>query len=161
MKLGILSDTHDQAAAIQAALRLLKAAGVDVIIHCGDITAPDTIRLFAGYPMHFVLGNCDWHVDRLRYALAESGAQLHEPFGDLALEGKRIAWVHGHESHRLEALIQSQEYDLVCHGHTHVAAQRHVGRTLVLNPGALQRVAIRTCAVYDLATGLVTSIDCS
>ena len=43
MRVGILSDTHDQVARTQSAITQLLAAGAEVLIHCGDITVPEVV----------------------------------------------------------------------------------------------------------------------
>jgi predicted phosphodiesterase len=40
----------------------------------------------------------------------------------------------------------------VCYGHTHKAEFHRVGKTLVLNPGALHRATPHSLAVVDLDT---------
>ncbi len=40
MKVGILSDTHGNFAALLKAVDLFKERGVEVAIHCGDWDAP-------------------------------------------------------------------------------------------------------------------------
>jgi predicted phosphodiesterase len=58
----------------------------------------------------------------------------------------------------LRETIAGGQYDLVCHGHTHVARQETVGRTLVVNPGALYRANPHRFALVDLPALEVTSI---
>lgn len=43
--------------------------------------------------------------------------------------------IHGEEEDLLKALINSNYYDVVIHGHTHKAEKYVVGKTLVINPG--------------------------
>src|SRR5262245_58670703 len=137
MKVGIVSDTHDNTNAVQTALKLLCERGVELILHCDDIESPQTVRLSEGIPTHSVFGNCDHDRARLREAMAAIGAVLHEPWGDLELAGKKIAWLHGHE-HRRKAEVEAMDhFDYLFYGHTHDAEQHRVGRTLVVNPGAL------------------------
>jgi putative phosphoesterase len=158
MKIGILSDTHDRAEATMSALQLLDAAGTELFLHCGDIESADTVRLFAGRPIHFVLGNCDWDPQGLRCAIAEIGARLHEPFGELELHDKKIAWIHSHDRRLFHSLEQADHYDYLFYGHTHVAEQHRTGRTLVVNPGALHRAAQKSCALLDLTSGELTTL---
>ena len=51
---------------------------------------------------------------------------------------------------RFRTTIKSQEWDLVCYGHTHVAEQHLEGHTLVLNPGAIYRANPRSIALVTL-----------
>jgi len=56
----------------------------------------------------------------------------------------------------------SGRYDYLFYGHTHAAEQHYAGRTLVVNPGALHRVRVKSCLVVDLAAGdleTVTLVD--
>ena len=53
-----------------------------------------------------------------------------------------------HHGHRAPPL--ADEPDLLLHGHTHKRRLERVGRTLVLNPGALQRAHVKSLALVDL-----------
>ena len=97
-------------------------------------------------------GNVDeGQLDELQASLAPNQI-WHGLFADFKLASRRIAITHGHQAARLRTAQTSGDYDLVCYGHTHVAEQHHEGKTLVLNPGAIQRARIPSCAVVDLET---------
>ena len=153
MRIGIVSDSHGNQRNVALALRLLSERKVELILHCGDIDDASTVWLFAGTPTHFVLGNCDADERRLEKAVVESGGMFHGRFGELRLEDRSIAMIHGDDHDRLRTTIQSERYDYVFHGHTHKAKARQAGRTLVLNPGALHRATPKTVVFLDLATG--------
>jgi putative phosphoesterase len=178
MRVGIISDTHDRTASVQAAVALLREREVGLIFHCGDIETIETVRLFADFQTHYVLGNwdgdwitgvnCGWaprapdgrkrDASRLRNAINEIGARLHEPWGDLELEGRQIAWVHGNDRPLLKELEKSGCYDYLFYGHTHIAEHHRTGRTLAINPGALFKVYPMTFAILDLPSGEVESV---
>jgi putative phosphoesterase len=170
MRIGILSDTHDQEASVRTALELLRQRGVELVLHCGDIESPATVQLFRGLPTHFVWGNWDGvpthtragvkHRDygRLRAAIAASGGHVQEPFGHLELAGRKIAWVHGHDRKLRQELEEMDYFDYLFYGHTHAAEQHRTGRTLVVNPGALFRARPRQFAVLDLDSGTLESV---
>ena len=178
MRVGVVSDTHDRTASVQAAVATLCQRRVGLVLHCGDIASVETVRLFGDFPTHFVLGNwdgdwisgvnCGWaprspdgrkrDASRLRRAIEEIGGTLHEPWGDLELAGRQIAWVHGHDRALLWELEQSGCYDYLFYGHTHVAERHRAGRTLVVNPGALFKVHPMTCAILDLESAEVESV---
>ena len=73
---------------------------INLVLHCGDIEDAETVRLFGGASTQFVLGNCDSDTPDLRRAIDESGGALHEPFGNLEIDGCKLAWTHG-DNHRL------------------------------------------------------------
>src|SRR5262249_11065388 len=144
MKVGIISDTHNQVERLVRALALLRSAGANTMIHCGDIEDPIAVAPFAGFDAHFVFGNCDWDQANLTSAMGEIGATLHGRFGHLEIEGVKLAFLHGDDTRLLHDVIASEAYAFVFHGHTHVAGERQVGPTRVINPGALHRVSVKT-----------------
>jgi putative phosphoesterase len=155
--IAVLSDTHSRDETVRKALRLVEGRGAEVILHCGDIEDADTVGLFPAHT-HFVLGNCDTERDEMRRAIKAAGATLHEPFGNLELAGAKIAFLHGDDGRLLRELEQGGAFDYVFHGHTHVAGERRVGGTRVINPGALHRARPKTFVVLDPVTGAVESV---
>jgi putative phosphoesterase len=158
MQIAILSDTHDQHGHVGTALAILRQQQIDLVLHCGDIEEPATVELFRGLTMHFVFGNCDSDRAGLRQAMADIAAVLHEPFGDLELEGRAIAFLHGDDSRLLRDVANSGHFDFLFHGHTHQAGERQVGPTRVINPGALHRARPKSFAILDLATGTLEPV---
>ena len=130
------------------------------VIHCGDIDSAEIVPLFAPWPTHFVLGNVDEGDDEIDEASCRNGAdQPRSAFGELTIEGRRIAFLHGHDLSCLRARPSpAGAWDLVCSGHTHVRHERREKKTVVLNPGALYRATPHSLAIVDLATLDVTSV---
>ncbi|QDU40792.1 phosphodiesterase [Maioricimonas rarisocia] len=157
-RIAIVSDTHGHVPNTLAAIERLGRLDVSQVIHCGDIGSASIVPLFESWPTHFVFGNVDGNEASLRMAIADAGQTCHERFGELELDGRRIAFLHSDDARRFRSVIDSQEYDLVCYGHTHSAEHHHDGETLVLNPGALYRAQPHTLAVVDLPELTVESI---
>jgi putative phosphoesterase len=158
MRIGIVSDTHSRHQTVEAALRLLRERDVELVLHCGDIEDGDTVGLFHGFTTHFVLGNCDMDHNDLRKAIRKVGGTLHEPFGNLELGGKKLAWIHGDDARLFRDIEQSGHFDYLFYGHSHHAEQHRTGQTLVVNPGALHRARPKTFVVLDLVTGELESV---
>lgn len=59
MIVGIMSDSHGDAAATARAVALLKSLGAEHYIHCGDVCGENVLAEMAGYAFTFVWGNCD------------------------------------------------------------------------------------------------------
>jgi uncharacterized protein len=156
MKIGVLSDTHGEIWAAQRAIDILHELKVSLAIHCGDI-GPEVVPLLKGLRTHFVPGNMD-DPDSLREAITEPEHTFHEQIGTLEIEGRKVAFLHGHDVRLLRHTIHSGCWDLVCHGHTHAFSSSIEGRTLVLNPGALSRVSRSSLAVVDFPSLEVTEI---
>jgi hypothetical protein len=152
MRIAVVSDTHGNIASTTAAVRQLETHDVAAVLHCGDIGSSDIIPLFASWPAHFVFGNVDHNETELARAIDQAGQTCHGRFGQIELDGRQIALIHSDDRELFDETVASSKWDLVCYGHTHVAEQHRVGRTLVLNPGALFRANPRTFAVVDLPT---------
>ena len=149
MLIGIVSDTHDKADTMAAAVALLRGRGAEFFIHCGDVGSARVLDHLAGLPGCFVWGNCDWDRASLQRYASDIDVACHGPFGDLTLDGKRIAVVHGDDHVLKRRLLTGQRHDYLLQGHTHVREDTRVGRTRVINPGALHRANPKTAALLD------------
>ncbi len=134
MRIGVISDTHDNTRNVARIVEVLREARVERVIHTGDITRADTLRVLAGVevPLFGVYGNNDVERDALRRAAAEIGMELVEPPLDLYWAGRRITVVHDRHAHAGLALA---ERDVLLHGHEHRYSLERVNGTLVFNPG--------------------------
>jgi hypothetical protein len=159
MQIGVVSDTHGRAPSAMEAVRMLDSLGVELVIHCGDIGSPEIVGLFSPWPTHFVFGNVDHDEAELRGAISAAGQTCHGRFGRLELAGRKIGFLHGDDAALLRQTIDGGKWDLVCHGHTHVARRQQHGKTLVLNPGALYRATPHTIAVVELPAMQATIIS--
>jgi hypothetical protein len=160
MRIAVLSDIHDHLENLHRALQLVH--GAEALLCCGDLCAPFTLRAlaegFAG-PVHVVRGNNDGDMLLMaRVAQQMGNVTLHGEHGEVALAGRKIALVH--YPRLAEGLAALGDYDLVCHGHDHVARSVLVGRTLLLNPGEIMGWKGRkSCAVYDSETGTAEFVE--
>jgi putative phosphoesterase len=154
MKIGVLSDTHDNLPNIRKAVAAFLEHGVAAVLHAGDFCSPFTLAEFKplaerGIPMHAVFGNNDG--DRLLLSARGQGiCSFRDGASVLELGGRRIALMHYPD---LAAdLHASGAFDLVVYGHDH--KKRVEGtRSRLLNPG--------TCSGYlaDAATVAVVDAD--
>ncbi len=152
MRIAIVSDSHGKKETVKHVLEQIDDVGADCILHCGDIDDPDTVYLFPANT-HFVYGNCDHDRNLIRDAAKVVGAEVHEPYGELEVGGKKIAFIHSDDARLFQQLQASDRYDFLFYGHTHVAAEHASGRTRVINPGALHRARPKSFAVLELPSG--------
>lgn len=137
MRIGVISDTHlgETAAGLPPVVRD-GLRGVDLIVHCGDVCAPEVLQELAQEaPVLAVAGNTDpsaildtWGSEQL-----------------LDMEGWRIGVTHGHlgegsnASERSVSVFTGRRVDAVLFGHSHhpVLERRH--GMLMFNPGSPTR----------------------
>jgi hypothetical protein len=148
MKIGILADTHDDAASTERALAAFASAGCGLIVHAGDVCSPFAARLIkgCGIPHLAVFGNNDG--DRVllstildimpapRYAEVQETRIVifHEPF--------------------INDQIDPRSVDLLIYGHTHQLDFSEREGMQIINPGTVAGVlaGAKTCALFDTET---------
>jgi len=161
MRIGIISDSHDNIWRLEEAIQHLKT--VDLVLHCGDLISPFMVHRLAkglvSIPVHIVWGNNDG--DKLtvaRIAQNYPTFTVHGEFAELEIDDFRIAVNHYPEI--AKGLAHSGKYDLVCYGHDHTAHQEQIGRTILLNPGEVMGMNGRsTLALFDLKMRRVEFIE--
>jgi putative phosphoesterase len=151
-RVGVVADTHCPEFLDSLPPRLLDMlAGVDLIIHAGDINAEVTLAALAKIaPVEAVRGDHDRLLSNL------------PAVRELTVEGKRIVVVHGQRSHWVEepqTLLWTlslgrfnphsglgrvlrrrfPDADAIVYGHTHRPRIETIDGTLVFNPGAVHQ----------------------
>lgn len=159
MRIGVISDTHDKVQATQLAIAVFEQRSVERVIHCGDIGSRRLVELFDRWETHFVFGNTDHEQRTLRDCMEAAQHVCHGRFGEVEWEGRRIAFIHGDDFRRWDDAIRSQQYDLVCSGHTHLKSLEVIGTTRVLNPGAIERVAVPSVAIVELPSLQIEHVE--
>ncbi len=137
MKIGIMSDSHENVPMIKKAVEYFNSEKIEFLIHAGDIISPIMTAYLKDLQMEFagVFGNNDGEKNLWQKRLSEFGspAKLSERFSELVLSEKKILLIH--EPYLLDAYIMSQKYDYIIYGHTHIVDLRREGKTTVINPG--------------------------
>jgi uncharacterized protein len=149
MKLGVISDTHipDRTRRLHPKiLPLFREAGVDAILHAGDISSPGVLKHLGELaPVYAVRGNRDW-VLLGRLPLVR----------ELIFEGVTVVLTHGHGRWQ-EYLVDKADYlvnglqpdrfqnrlltafpnaKVIIFGHIHRPLNLWVGEQLLFNPGS-------------------------
>ena len=158
-RIGVVADTHCPEFNDRLPNRLLEVlSGVDLILHAGDVTGPETIAALERIaPVEAVRGDHD------------AGLPSLPLVRELTIEGRRIIILHGNRSRWLEepqtlAWTLSLGYyrphgglasalrrrfpdaDVVVFGHTHRALFDHSRPPLLFNPGGVHQWTPRTAA---------------
>jgi hypothetical protein len=138
MRIGILSDTHDNLPMVERAVTMLNGLSPDLVLHAGDFVAPFVIPKLAGLscPCIGVFGNNDGDRALLAARARESGnVEIRGCFTVRLADGRSIALVHGHEPDALGEIAGAGIFDVVVCGHSHRPSIEERGGTLVVNPG--------------------------
>ena len=146
MKVGIMSDSHDNKENIRKAVSCFNDESVDMVIHAGDIAAPFTIQEFKhlNADMKAVFGNNDGE----RLGLSKVFDIQVQPL-ELTLDDKKFIVMH--EPFMIEALQKSGFFDVIVYGHTHKMIIDGRRGPLVINPG-------ETCGWFN-GKGSVVVLD--
>ena len=163
MKIGIISDTHNQISLIQKALGVFKDEKVEMIIHAGDMDLANMLEEFKNIeaPIKMALGNIDQEPELFLEKAKNFGLDfVLNSFLDFNINGKSFYVFHGNVlgnlSNVIDILVSSKKYDVVIHGHTHRPRNEIIDGVLVLNPGSLQPLSVGvkpSIAIYDTDTG--------
>jgi hypothetical protein len=144
--------------AIRTAVELFNIKKVTTVLHAGDIISPFTATAFSKLDaqMYFIFGNNDGDRLLLKQKYEDIGAECCGEFGDLEIEGLRIALIHGIYEAPVNALAESGDFDVVVRGHTHHAGVTEINDTLLINPGETAGVLTgkRTVAFFDPELGV-------
>ena len=159
MKICIVSDSHDRAPMLAAAVKAAKEEGAEAVVHCGDVIGAMTLRplLEVGLPVHVIHGNNLGDSVMLHRLARESGGLIEYHGADARIElgGWRVFLVHFPDYGY--AMACTGEWDLVCCGHSHCAGIEQVanvkaGTTWLVNPGTVAALAApATWVLGDLA----------
>lgn len=158
MKIGILSDTHDNLNAIRSALEEFRRAGVSLILHAGDFIAPFTIPFYLESDWDFrgVFGNNDGDKVLL---LKRSGGKIYTAPHVFEQDGKRI--ILNHYPDAVESMAKGHGADVVIYGHTHEPDVRRLDGCLIINPGECGGWTTGNSTVVILDLDVMTATTCT
>ncbi len=149
MKIGILSDSHDNLPKIEKAVELFNKNKVGFVLHAGDFIAPFTILKFKNL-------KCDWrgvfgNNDGEKTGLSRiSEGRIQDGPLRIELAGKIITLVHD-----IKTINPDRERAaLIIFGHTHKSEIIKKSKLLLINPGEAGGwlTGKSTVAIVDLAT---------
>jgi putative phosphoesterase len=155
LKIGLISDTHDNIDNIKKSVKVFKDNKTSIVIHAGDYVSPDAIRVFQGTNLVGVFGNNDFDKCGIRDAFDDIGGEIRGDLYELEVEDMIFAVYHGTQQEPKNMLIQSGKYDIVVCGPTHRTQNTIFGNTVVVNPGTANGWFFgywATIAIFDTLT---------
>ena len=153
MKIGVMSDTHDNLSNTTAVLSTYRERGIDTIVHCGDLTSPEMVSHFDGFRVILTIGNMDHTTGTVKKRLEK---MREDNFVGMVFKGKlngvSIAATHSHLDGKIMELIREKKYQWIFHGHTHEKRDETIQGARIVNPGALGGLGRepRTFCIVDL-----------
>jgi uncharacterized protein len=150
MKIGLMSDSHDNLDALRRAVQYCNAQKVAAVLHAGDLISPFVNRVIKDLqaPFTAIFGNNDGEKFGLRQVFQN---KIFEPPHEMTIDNKRILMLH--DPVLVNVLQESGAFDLILYGHLH-QIDVHKGKNLVVNPGELcgWLTGQSTLALWDTET---------
>ena len=133
MKIGVLSDSHDNLPKIRQALKLFREAGAACLVHAGDFVAPFAVRELLQFPGECY--GCFGNNDGERAGIRKLWDHVYDPPHMIVVAGRRILLMHAPlKLPDLPAEMRSP--DVLISGHTHeMKLEAPAHGPLHLNPG--------------------------
>jgi len=136
MKVGIITDTHDQQSILTKAIDVFTEYQVDFVLHAGDITSPSSVQVLASIDhVKFigVFGNCDSDKSGLKSVVSNHEGEIQKGVYRGKIGDKKLLMAH--DPNAFGSMPITGDFDLIVYGHTHIQEIRQDGKTLVINPG--------------------------
>ena len=136
MKIGVVSDTHNNLKNIEIIINLFNEIKVPIVIHTGDITNANTLEQFSKLNSKLigVYGNNDRNELGLEEVAQKNKFQFQDPPKKISLLDKEI--VIFHEPDKIDQFLsQNKLIDVVLYGHTHRYENNTRNGVLFFNPG--------------------------
>lgn len=155
MKIGILSDTHNDTGKIIKAIEFFNLRQVELVLHAGDFSFVSSAKLFSKLkmPMIAVFGNNDVDTYDLQKTIMPFGQIYSAPYS-FNINDKRFILTH--RLYSTEA-----KFDYMVYGHTHKPHIQKTPQALFINPGEVsaRRYGRSTVAILDTNTNHVEIFD--
>ena len=179
MKIGIISDSHDDVTNVNRAIDILIEKKIRSVIHAGDIISPPIIKEFKrltddGVSFFGIYGNNDGEKKGLEVAFNFVKGNLLGDDGKFEIDGLNFCVYHGQDLRKKEKFIRSQKFDVFIYGHSHTKHSEisHGNKrdTIILNPGSSHSQAETKCSespyfpqpsiiIFDSTTKEIEFID--
>lgn len=170
MRIAVFSDLHDNVAAWNILAKRLAAESITTLMNCGDTCSPAMLQQIAkSFPgeIFTIFGNVADRELEMEVVKTLPNVTHYGDGGAVTLANKKIYFTHRPKD--ADPKIQSGEYDLVCHGHTHLKrwepfdklrVQENQPTTWILNPGTAGGMfQYPSFAIVDLQTLQCSFID--
>lgn len=158
MKIAILSDIHDEKAALGVILTEIRQKGCEMVFALGDYTTLEIFKQICNLhlPVYAVFGNMDLAQSAIEgwVKTASFTITLRQEMNRVRIGKSNVALTHFPAI--AEKLLKSGMYNAVFFGHTHKSEQRREEDTLIANPGAVKEGSF---GLYDSESNEIEMIQ--
>ena len=154
MKIGVISEIHENFHNLILGLRKMKEEKVDQIICLGDLMNDGIAKVLSisETPVFMIWGNNDGDRVVLTKTSSRPGSHLSSSINtyDFLEYNNRKIFVTHYDDLAIP-MAKSGMFDVIFYGHTHISKLEQQGNSLIVNPGEIsaQRTGIASLAVYD------------
>ena len=154
MKIGVVSDTHNNLKNIETIINLFNDEKVTLVIHTGDIANANSLEQFSKLDSELigVYGNNDRNELGIKEVALKNNFHFQEPPRRLNLLDREI--VIFHEPYDIDQyLSENKLINVVLYGHTHRYENNTKNGVLYFNPGesAGMQKGSNAIGILDLA----------
>lgn len=164
MKIGIISDIHENFHNLILALQKMEEEGVEQILCLGDLMNAGVAKIMAHHsvPTFLIWGNNDGEKVDIVKASYREGSKLEVSLNtyDFLELDKRNIFISHYDDLAIP-MASSGKYDAVFYGHNHKKKSEQIGDCHVVNPGELsaQKTGVASLAIYDTTENTVQLVD--
>lgn len=136
MRIGVVSDTHNNLKNIDKIISLFNEIGVESVFHTGDIANSTSLEKFSrlNCKLYGVYGNNDRSETDLDVVVKRNNFLFSNPPVKITKGDRSIVIFHEPDLVE-EFLLDNSNIDLVLHGHTHRYRNEVFKETHIFNPG--------------------------
>jgi len=152
MKIGLISDSHDNVGAVARAVATFKAEDVEAVIHAGDFASALVLSTLTRLeiPFYGVYGNSDIggfgeFRDNPSFTITDGPRRFE-------LGGRKFTVIH--DIKKIDLIAEKVEFqtDILIHGHTHRPDSEIRDDILCVNPGD-------SCGILSKGTVAILDAD--
>ena len=162
MKIAVVSDTRDNYAGFKLLLDKMLVGGARWLFHCGGLGGVEMINLLRPWQVYIVRGERERDWQMIEQALQKARLQASLPTHmTVTMAGKRIGLCRGEDMGLINQWAKSREFDYIFYGHTLRRRDERIGKTRLVNPGALSgpRYQPRSGCLINLETDEVRFVE--
>ena len=132
MRIAVCSDSHGGKIHLERFIEYCRRESIDQVCHLGDVVEDARcLRENLDIPVALVAGNCDFYSREVKQVTFNLMGRRF-----LLVHGDRYGVKYGYD--RLSYYAEEEAADIALFGHTHRPFAGYLGKSLLVNPGALK-----------------------